>query len=100
MFVRFQTRPNGMIVAMLMHSEWTPAGPRQRTVAYLGAVALASADAKRLHRFWRDVRARLRAAGITGKDARAVLDRLGTRVPGLSRSTPPFSDLDPKPGLS
>jgi hypothetical protein len=84
MFVRFQTRPNGMIHALLMHNERTPAGPRPRTITYLGAVVPASADAMRLRRFWRDVRARLRSAGITGKDARAVLDRLGTRVPGLT----------------
>jgi hypothetical protein len=57
----------------------TPAGPRQRTVAYLGAVVPASADAKRLHRFWRDLWARLRTAGITGKNTRAALDKLGAR---------------------
>jgi len=80
MFVRLQTRQSGMVVAMLMHSEWTPAGPRQRTVAYPGAVTPASADAKRLRRFWRDVRTRLRAVGITGEDARAVLDKLRARL--------------------
>jgi hypothetical protein len=72
--------------AYLVRSEWTPRGPRQRVVCYLGSIRRYHGEGDSIHdkliglglkaEFWQRALAALDRAGITGDDRAKVLASL------------------------
>lgn len=92
MFVRWEKRAKSRsthlgdsLVCKLVESYRQDGRPRQRTVAYLGAIRETMPINHRIV-FHANVRHRLDEAGITGDERAAILDSIAARVP--------FADYD------